>query len=144
MALDDVDSVRHFWYASAYGNMDDYARITSEDFGAGEKNTKNMITKWNSRGYGLQNDNDMWGLSTVQSKIKENPAWYVPSKEEWSAFGGELEITTSNYSSKGLSDCYWLSSQKDGLGAWYANFNKENMHYTSVSNYYYVRLGTTF
>ena len=29
MALSDVDSSYHYWYQNAYGNMDDYASLTS-------------------------------------------------------------------------------------------------------------------
>ena len=91
MALSNVDSSTHSWYDDAYGNMDDYATATSVDFGAGEKNTQTMISKWNSSAYGSQNNGsytDMWGLSAVQSGTwNGSTGWYVPSRGEWAAFG---------------------------------------------------------
>ena len=148
MALDDVDTKTHCWYDEAYGNMDDYSTATSTSFGSGKQNTKNMIAKWNSSAYGSQNGNssypDMWGLSAVQSKINANPAWYVPSKEEWSAFGSQLGITSSNYGNKGLSNWYWSSSQYSSNHAWNARFYYGNMSGSYVTNSDSVRLGATF
>ena len=148
MALDDVDSNIYCWYEAAWDyGMSDYASTTSTLFGSGKQNTKNMISKWNSSSYGAQNigsDTDVWGLSTVQSKINENPAWYVPSKEEWSAFGQELGITSSNYQDKGLSYNYWSSSQYGASSAWYATFVSGFMSSYGAYNVYCVRLGTTF
>ena len=152
MALDDIDGsqngTRYCWYDAAYGNMNDYSTATSTSFGSGKQNTKNMIAKWNSSAYGAQNDNssydDMWGLSTVQSKINANPAWYVPSQEEWAAFGDQLGITQSNYGNKGLSNWYWLSSQNSNRGAWVARFYDGYMETYIVNDTNYVRLGATF
>ena len=144
MALDNVDSDTHFWYRNANGNMSDYQTATSTSFGSGKQNTKNMIAKWNSSGYGTLNSNDMWGVSTVQSKINANPAWYVPSKEEWSAFADKLGITSSNYGNKGLSYLCWSSSQDDFEFAWNADFDHGYMGHNLVYGNLYVRLGATF
>ena len=145
IALDDVDLSTHTWYNSANGNMNDYRTVTSTSFGNGEQNTKNMIAKWNSSAYGSQNSNDIWGISIVQSKINASPAWYVPSKGEWAAFGDQLKITSSNYLSKGLSGYYWSSSQYSTSFAWSTYFEKGyfNNDYVNESNGY-VRLGATF
>ena len=145
MALSDVDSSTHTWYNSAYGNMNDYATYTSGDFGAGEQNTAKMITKWNSSGYGSQNSRDMWGISAVQSGTwNGSEGWYVPSRGEWAAFGDQLDITTSNYSSKGLSYGYWSSSQSSTSGAWLADFLSGCMRNFSLGSNNRVRLGTTY
>ena len=149
MALEDVDSSEHTWYGNAYGNMDDYSTATSTSFGSGKQNTKNMIAKWNSSAYGSQNSDDMWRLSTVQSKIKEEPAWYVPSRSEWAAFGGQLGITRLNYSDKGLNNWYWSSSQRNQGYVWITDINGGYVYYNkvngSVNNHgHYVRLGATF
>ena len=144
MALDNVDST-HCWYYRAKGNMSDYRTATSGSFGSGKQNTKNMIAKWNSNAYGLQYSNDMWGLSAVQSETwNGSSGWYVPSHNEWSAFGNQLGITTSNYGDKGLSDCYWSSSQYDGHRAWSVYFYYGYMDGITVPNSEFVRLGTTF
>ena len=150
MALSNVDSSNHYWYQNAYGNMNDYASTTSEDFGAGEQNTINMIAKWNSSAYGTQTTTgsypDMWGLSAVNSRIwNGSSGWYVPSRGEWAAFVDQLDITTSNYSNYGLSYGYWLSSQGNTRTAWRMYFNAGGFdNYCSVTDRYYVRLGTTF
>ena len=153
MALTDVDGKQngtyYCWYDAAYGKMNDYASQTSTDFGAGEQNTINMIAKWNGSLYGAQNDNrtydDMWGISAVNSRTwNGSSGWYIPSKEEWAAFAGQLNITSSNYSSKGLSDLYWSSSQYNTSYAWHAYFNFGDFNHYYVFNYNYVRLGTTF
>ena len=40
-------------------------------------------------------------------RLKE---WHVPTKNEFAAFGNELNITTSNYSEYGLKGLYWSST----------------------------------
>ena len=142
MALSDIDANTHYWYYNAYGNMSDYATTTSGDFGTGKANTEAMIAKWNNGsngGYGEQNANDMWGL--IQNEVENG--WFVPSRGEWSAFAEELGITT-NYSSFGLSDWYWSSSQVDTNYAYGAIFDGGFINLNRVNNYTYVRLSTTF
>ena len=145
MSLSDFDNSTHYWYYSANSKgMSDYSTYTSKAFGKGKDNTQNMITKWNDSGYGAQDDNDMWKL--IQDKVKQG--WFVPSKEEWSAFAVMLEgkgLRTSNYSSDfGLQNWYWSSSQYDTYGAWNALFNIGYMSTNYVSYARYVRLASTF
>ena len=149
MALSDVDSSKHCWYYSAYSyGMSDYASQTSTAFGRGEQNTINMIAKWNSSGYGSQNGNssypDMWGLSAVNSRTwNGSSGWYIPSRDEWAGFIGELNIDSGNY--YGLSYIYWSSSQSSTGSSWNANFNYGSFSSgNSVHVNIYVRLGTTF
>lgn len=104
MALDDVDSSWHDWYGNPFKDMNDYASYTSRAFGSGEHNTRNMITKWNAKGYGETDEDDVWGLSEVQNGINKEPAWYVPSSGELSAFLVELGITEKNFLDKGLAE----------------------------------------
>ena len=149
MALDDVDNSQHYWYKNAYGNMDDYSTATSTSFGSGKQNTKNMIAKWNSSAYGSQTTSgsytDMWGLNAVQSGTwNGSSGWYVPSREEWAAFGEQLGITSSNYGNKGLSEWCWSSSQYTTRNAWSAGFSNGYMQNNSVSSRTFVRLGATF
>ena len=101
MALTDIDGKRngtfYDWYNAADGKMSDYAATTLGDFGIGKSNTTTMISKWNATAYGAQNNcsyhKDMWGQ--IQEEVKNG--WFVPSRAEWAAFGGELGI--SKYSS---------------------------------------------
>ena len=135
----------YYWYNSAYGNMSDYSTYTSKDFGSGKENTRKMIEKWNlgtNGGYGAQNDRDLW--KHIQDVAGEGKKWFIPSKAEWSAFGGELGITKSNYSSKGLNSWYWSSSQNNTDNAWCADFSRGYMDYNFVYIYRCVRLATTF
>ena len=145
MSLSDFDNSTHYWYYSANSKgMSDYSTYTSKAFGKGKDNTQNMITKWNDSGYGAQDDNDMWKL--IQDKVKQG--WFVPSKEEWSAFAVMLEgkgLRTSNYSSDfGLQNWYWSSSQYDTNSAWDAGFNNGYVSSNGVNGTHYVRLASTF
>ena len=155
MALTDIDGKRngtyYDWYNAAYNTgMSDYATTTSEDFGTGKSNTTTMISKWNAKKYGEQDQcssghKDMWGQ--IQEKV--NNGWFVPSRAEWSAFGGELGISkdSSNekyYGNFGLSSCYWSSSQYSANGAWCARFSYGYMGINTVNSTNYVRLSATF
>ena len=101
MALEDIDSNTHTWYKNAASSgISDYNTITSESFGSGKTNTATMIAKWNSSAYGDQVDTDMW--KAIQTQV--NKGWFVPSKEEWSAFGSNLSIDSTNYVNYNLSD----------------------------------------
>ena len=153
MALTDIDGKRngtyYDWYNAAYGKMSDYATTTSGDFGKGKSNTTTMISKWNATAYGAQNNcsnhKDMWGQ--IQEEVKNG--WFVPSRAEWSAFGGELGISGDSLSEKyygnfGLSSNYWSSSQIYAHSAWYANISGGSMGNFFVNHNYYVRLSATF
>ena len=153
MALTDIDGKRngtyYDWYNAAYGQMNDYATTTSGDFGEGKSNTTTMISKWNATAYGDQdkcsNHKDMWGQ--IQEKV--NNGWFVPSRAEWSAFGGELGISKDssnekNYGNFGLSSYYWSSSLDGADRAWCARFNYDCMDYGIVLYNSYVRLSATF
>ena len=155
MALRDLNGggySTYYWYNSAYGKMSDYETYTSKDFGKGKENTEKMIEKWNNGTsgiipYGAQNDRDLW--KHIQNVAGTGKRWFIPSKAEWSAFGGELGITESNWRGKGLSSYYWSSSQYDTISAWYAGFTSGCMSRGDVGSYrvlqlYYVRLSTTF
>ena len=108
---------------------------TTTTFGSGKTNTQTLIEKV-----------DLNSSLKEQIQPKVNKGWFIPSKEEWSAFGEELGITKSNYSAKGLSKWYLSSSQGTtyAYDAWFAGFNSGYM-YGNGSNYtFYVRLATTF
>ena len=155
MALTDIDGkingTYYDWYNAAYSKgMSDYATTTSGDFGKGKSNTTTMIAKWNAKAYGDQDQcssghKDMWGQ--IQEKVKNG--WFVPSRAEWSAFGGELGISkdSSNekyYGNFGLSRYYWSSSQINSCNAWYAHFSLGSMGSNNVDSYRFVRLSATF
>lgn len=144
MALSNISNSTYDWYNAAYGKMNDYGTTTSQDFGSGKENTSTMIAKWNNKDYGDQNTctnhKDLWG----QIQKKANDGWFVPSRQEWVAFAGNLGITNSNYSSKGLTGWYWSSSQDSIHSAYNAHFNPNYVIYDSVNDYNYVRLAATF
>ena len=137
MALDDIDGSQHYWYYSTYGEM---SIDTATAFETGKANTQTMISQWNNNKYPPQNDNDMWKLIQTQA----NKGWFVPSKEELSAFVEELGITSSNYTTKGLSTWYWSSSQSGTFSAWIASFGNGYMSNGYMDTINYVRLSTTF
>ena len=129
----------YYWYNSANGKMSDYSTYTSKDFGSGKENTRNLGT---NGGYGAQNDRDLW--KHIQDVAGEGKKWFIPSKGEWSAFGGELGITKSNRPEKGLNSWYWSSSQSNSYYVCNVRFYNCYMHKYSVNYDGYVRLATTF
>lgn len=135
----------YYWYKNANGKMN--ASDTSVNFGAGKTNTGKMIEIWNKNGKeggysgATQYNQDIW--KHIQTRYNEG--WFIPAREEWSAFANELGITSSNYGSTyGLSYGYWSSSQSDTIRAWYARFIHGCMNDSSVNCVCYVRLATTF
>lgn len=148
MALENIDPSTYTWYANAYNNgnglMTDYASTTSPNFGTGKANTATMINKWNAQAYGKQNARDgykdIW--SAVQDKI--NQGWFVPSRAEWAAFGGELGVTGTNYLSFGLSSWFWSSSQSSSSSAYFAYFANGCIRDGAVRSNGCVRLASTF
>ena len=99
-----------------------------------------MLAKWNAKAYGEQNAKDLWGQ--IQEQV--NKGWYVPSRAEWAAFGGNLRIDKSNWKGKGLSEWYWSSSQYTTEHVCYVAFNDTFIYYQYPDSASYVRLGTTF
>ncbi len=157
MALDDVDSDCHCWYHSAWeSKINDYSKIAPSSFGSGKTNTGRMIDAWNNEAYGGKNTDrysDVWGLSTVQSKYNSDQQWFVPSREEWAAFGYNLQIDEDEsvhnleepiHSSKGLSIFYLSSSLYNTDDIYYADCAFAQMGRGSVQDDLYVRLSTTF
>ena len=111
MALEDFteEGDLYCWYYSLW----DYVPAsgselttvgTSQYFGSGKANTVAMIEKWNTSEYGTQNGHatykDVWGsiqnseeYEIVESE-NDSGKWFVPSKDEWSAFYGALIAPT--------------------------------------------------
>ena len=147
MALEDIgDGATYCWYDAAYddgGKLDNIVSETTNDFGQGKTNTADVLAKWKAEDWGNQNDNgtyqDMWG--EIEDEIKAG--WFVPSKSEWAAFGGELGIAT-NYTEYGLSNWFWSSSQYNAYTAYVAGFNGGYINCSLVNSGNYVRLSTTF
>jgi|GEM_PF-584852 len=145
MSFKDIATNKCTWYKNAHGKMN--ASDTSPYFGKGKSNTATMIAKWNANkdsdtnGYGLQSTSDLWGQ--IQTEV--NNGWFVPSKEEWNAFGGEIGINFSNYSKKGLNSTYWTSSQFGTSKAFRVLIASNGwMYYSDCNVNFYVRLATTF
>ena len=141
MALKDASDGRSYdWYNAAIGKISDYNVCTSTAFGSGLENTKNMMNLWNATEpkYGNRNackdHDDVWSIIDLNLY----PIWFIPSKEEWAAFAGELEI--DNYKKHGLGDYYWSSSLYNEAVAWRVHFFGELMHQELVNNALCVRL----
>ena len=151
MALEDVDDSYHYWYYSAYENLENNTGYTTNDFGAGITNTLEMLEAYESDLYGSKYTDgeytELWGMDIVGSYVSssENSIWFVPSKSEWAAFGDAFEITSENYNSTyGLKDDYWSSTQCCAKRAYYAHFSDERITSEYVIDSFYVRLSTTF
>ena len=70
--------------------------------------------------------------------------WRVPTKIEWAAFGGELGITTSNYSGYGLKATYWSSSAYINSGGYCVGFSTGTFVNGNSYYLYPLRLARTF
>ena len=68
--------------------------------------------------------------------------WRVPTYIELATFGGQLGITTSNYSGYGLKGVYWSSNSTD-LSGYYVLFSNGKIGHDIYSTCY-VRLARTF
>ena len=161
MALEDFTNNsknKFYWYYNAYGKLDRIIGTSAIDFGEGKQKTIDMINDWNNNTakYGEQTTAssgkdyiDLWGAIqdgqyNIVSTASDSKKWFIPSKSEWSAFGEELGITSSNYVNKGLRAWYWSSSQLDTNGVYGANFNDGYILDGSVRGNGSFRLSTTF
>lgn len=94
----------------------------------------------------LQDYNDKtYGFRSAQ-KITISGNWVIPSINELSAFGGELGITSSNYTKYGLRYRYCSSSKDNtsrGAGC-YISFSEGKTDYTFGTQEYYIRLAIKF
>ena len=151
MALEDVNPGRRYcWYDAAFGLLDKTVATNYNDFGQGRANSEYVMAKWDdaSLPWGAHDNGtyylDLWGV--IKDKYEEG--WFVPSKAEWSAFGDYLYkncgLTKSNYSTYGLSDYYWSSSQGETYNAYGVDFRNGSILRNSVNVGLSVRLSATF
>ena len=148
MALKDFNTgtpTEYCWYGAggSSGITSGLDEGTSTKFGSGKKYTQIFIDKWNAAAYGEQNQGtnpDMWGV--IQNEVEKG--WFVPSNGEWAAFGNNLEITSSNYVSKDLSDSYWLASLINGGLPSNATIINGDVYDNSPNGICFVRLSATF
>ena len=148
---DGADSA-FYWYRNAYGTMRDYDTATSTAFGTGKANTIKMIEYWNAETpYGTKNTRDLWGVIQnsenydIVESVNDSKKWFVPSKEEWSAFGSNLGITSDDYYLEfGLSNYYWSSSHYNTHFVWCADLTRGSTNYSRVDHDHCVRLSATF
>lgn len=122
MALEDFNdgkNIEYYWYRNTREANIDFTEITKKGFGEGKTNTANMIAKWkpvSEGGYGETDENDIWGViqkADKNGKIWSLDKWFIPSDDEWRAFSGELNISSTNYEETyNLSEYYWSSSRR--------------------------------
>lgn len=112
MSLNDFSSDKFTWYAGASKNLiTNCISDTTRLFNKGKSNTNTLITKWETKAFGEQNQHssyrDLWG----EIKASVNSDWFIPSDGEWAAVVGELGIDDSNYLDYGfIGGNYWSSS----------------------------------
>ena len=82
--------------------------------------------------------------------LPRNNEWTVPSVNEWAAFADRI-VTSSNYSTYGLSPYYWTSSSSINSDLWYwinLSYNKISdngkFKYEVVDDSNYVRWAKQF
>ena len=121
MALKDVDEHWcHHWYANV-SDMKDFAITTAMDFGSGQKNTLNMVEKWNKEDYGAQDSFDIWNI--IKKQVEDG--WFVPSIDEWKVFRNQLNIKRANFEGRALKVRYWSSSQFDCDEVYIEDMNRD-------------------
>ena len=120
MALEDIDKHWCHWYANV-SDMKDFAITTAMDFGSGQKNTLNIIEKWNKEDYGAQDSFDIWNI--IKKQVDDG--WFVPSTIEWKVFRNQLNIKRTNYEGRALKVRYWSSSQFDYDGVYIEDMNRD-------------------
>ena len=93
----------------------------------------------------LSDYNNSATYNFINAKGIHSGEWSVPTINEWTAFGGQLGITTSNYSGYGLKATYWSSSANNyGSIGYYASFSAGKISSAINSATYYVRLARIF
>ena len=121
MALKDVDEHWcHHWYANV-SDMKDFTITTAIDFGSGQKNTLNMIEKWNKEDYGAQDSFDIWNI--IKKQVEDG--CFVPSIDEWKVFRNQLNIKRANFEGRALKVRYWSSSQFDCDEVYIEDMNRD-------------------
>ena len=141
IALSNINKNQYSWYNSAYSEkMPDYEKTTLNVFGSGRQNTLNMMKKWTNEEYGKQASLDIWNV--IKEQVENG--WFIPSIDEWCAFAGQLGITKSNYSSKGLSGWYWSSSQSDASRAYCILLGSGRVYNNHTDDGSSMRLVATF
>ena len=141
-------------YSAVTSGLRSYKISTKISSYSGKFGTKPVIapngTSGNARFYVMAlSDYDTsthtWSDARYKTQTVGSVTFRLPSKEEWAAFGGQLGINTSNYSSSyGLSRWYWSSTERASSYAWGAYVNGGYMNYFDKTYDNYVRLCATF
>ena len=141
-------------YSAVTSGLRSYKISTKISSYSGKFGTKPVIapngTSGNARFYVMAlSDYDTsthtWSDARYKTQTVGSVTFRLPSKEEWAAFGGQLGINTSNYSSSyGLSSWYWSSTEYVSSYAWSARFYGGYMDNYLEADYYCVRLCATF
>jgi len=147
MALEDVSASTYTWYASKSSAGLTVSTKTGigldldeeEPKEIGKANTEKMLDIWKHDESVPDNNKDIWGISDLNGK------WFIPSKDEWSAFADELlPVRTDEYVYYGLSDYYWSSSQYDTSYPWGVYFDGGGIYDSLIYGELWVRLSATF
>ena len=87
-----------------------------------------------------------WTIACGKTATTGAYNWRLPTQQEWSMFGKAFSLTSGNYTSYGLSNYYWSSTENtsDTSNAWSANFLDGYLYNSIKTNYFCVRLCTTF
>ena len=112
----------------------------------GTKDVLSPMGSGNARFYAMAlNDVSSSTYTYEDAQKQESNGWYVPSRNVWAAFGGQLKVE-SNYNSYGLKSDYWTSTLKEGAtgSAWVICFNDYWLAKDIISSRNYVRLYRTF
>ena len=124
-----------------------YVSQTNFDGPFGNRNVLSATGSGNARFYvmALNDYNNGAKYQFSSARVITSGSWSVPSRNELSAFAGELGITNLNYSEYGLSTSYWSSSRSDKAGNGYgADFPGSRIPIFRGTGYLNIRLSRTF
>lgn len=128
MSLNDIGENMD-WFVEK-DNVNDATFDTSSEFGKGKTNTE-----WLFDSYDKADEN----MKNLVSK-----GWFIPSTNEWIAFGQELNINSTNYSSVGLKSQYYTSVANTRYYAAYIDFAADQTGTSIFQNVKSFRLSICF
>ena len=137
---------------SAVSGLKEYYISGTYNGNFGEKNVLTAKNSGNARFYvmSLTDANNGEKCTWKNAQTFSVNGWQVPSKDEWLMFGGQLDITTSNYGGYGLQSGYWTSTkdinQIFAKYVWSIHFGNggTSRAWTETNGNFAIRLKTTF
>ena len=142
----------------------DLKELTSTEFGKGESNTSEIIKAYTKNDENNINTKEEAGIPLEKIQEKMNDGWFIPSRDEWNAFGAFFKIGSNeksnigrinpeyyyytdffDYNEKYKLNSYYLSSSLNAdTEIWRVDFEQCYSYCTDNNDASYIRLCKTF